>query len=135
MAFCLDLHHIMEVTLSIGLEGNVHLDCQTGGEGPLHVMLNLELGGFGASELQPAHTLADVSNRHCYLVILVGLDVYNNERYKLKHLPLKKISGGKTSIGSSVLPRWLVVVLFNTGSGYLCSIEYYLAADFFISKI
>ena len=75
MAFCLDLYHIMEVTLSICLEGDVHLDCETGGEGALHVMLNLELGGLGASELQPANTLADVSNCHCYLVILVGLDV------------------------------------------------------------
>lgn len=43
---------------------------------------------------------------------------------KNMHLPLKKISGGNTSIGSAVFPKWFVVVLLRTGSGYLCSIEY-----------
>ena len=75
MAFRLDLDHIMEVTVRICLEGDVHLHCKTGGDGALHVVLNLELRGFGACELQPANTLADVSNRHSYLVILIWLDV------------------------------------------------------------
>jgi hypothetical protein len=34
-----------------------------------------------------------------------------------KYIPLKNISGGNTSIGSPVFPRWLTVVLFRTGSG------------------
>ena len=43
MALRLDLDHIMEVTVRICLEGDVHLHCKTGGEGALHVVLNLEL--------------------------------------------------------------------------------------------
>ena len=43
MAFGLDLHDIMEVSLGVGFEGNVHLDGETSGEWSLHVVLDLEL--------------------------------------------------------------------------------------------
>lgn len=77
MALGLNFDDIMEITLGICLEGDIHLDSKTSGEWALHVVLNLELLGLWASELQPAHTLADVSNRDCYFVILIWLDVYS----------------------------------------------------------
>ena len=55
----------------------------------------------------------------------------SNKFLIIDYLPLKNISGGKTSIGSGVFPKWFIVVQFKTGSGYLCNIEYLFDAYFF----
>jgi hypothetical protein len=43
MALSLDFDDIVEVSLLVSLERNVHLDRKTGGKWALHVVLDLEL--------------------------------------------------------------------------------------------
>lgn len=71
----LDLDDIVEVALRVGLERNVHLDGKTRGERALHVVLDLELGSFGAGKLEPPHSFADVPDGNGHLVVLVWLDI------------------------------------------------------------
>ena len=71
----LDLDNVVEVALLVGLKGDIHFDRQTGSQGTLHVVLDLELGGLGTRELEPPHSLADVADGHSHLVVLVGLDI------------------------------------------------------------
>ena len=76
VAFRLDLDDVMEVSILVCLEGDVHLDGKTSSERTLHVVLYLELGCLWARELQTPDPLADVSDGDCHLIVLVGLDVY-----------------------------------------------------------
>jgi len=64
----LDLNDIMEVSLGISLEGNVHLYGQSSREWALHVVLDLELGGGGAGQLEPPDSLADIPDANRNLV-------------------------------------------------------------------
>jgi hypothetical protein len=79
VALSLDLNDVVEVALLIRLERDVHLHCQPGCERTLHVVLDLELGGLGAGELEPPHSLADVPDCDGHLVVLVGLNVCSRE--------------------------------------------------------
>ena len=75
MTLSLDLNNVVEVSLLVCLERNVHLDGKTGCEWSLHVVLDLELGSLRAGELEPSHSLADVPYGDSHLVVLVGLDI------------------------------------------------------------
>jgi len=78
----LDLHYIMEVSLLVRLERNVHLDRETCSEWALHVVLDLELDGLGAGEFQPSDALTDVSDCDSHLIVLVGLDVFEKDLWR-----------------------------------------------------
>lgn len=76
VALCLNLDDVVEVSILVRLEGDVHLDSKTSCKRALHVVLDLELGGLRARELQPPDPLADIPDGDCHLIVLVWLDVY-----------------------------------------------------------
>ena len=82
VALCLDLDDVVEVSTRVRREGDVHLDGKTGCERAVHVVLDLELGGLRAGELQPPDPLADVPDGDCDLIVLVGLDVYISPKFQ-----------------------------------------------------
>jgi hypothetical protein len=79
MSFSLDLYDIVEVAILISLKGDVHLYRKTSSKWPLHVVLDLELGGLWGQEFESSDPLADVSHSNCHFVVLVWLNIFEKD--------------------------------------------------------
>jgi|JI10StandDraft_1071094.scaffolds.fasta_scaffold290082_2 hypothetical protein len=105
----LDIYVIVEVSQLVRFKTNIQFYCKSCSKRGWSVIIAFELSCLWLSKVNSSNLLCNVSNRNSNLIVLVCLNIFE---FKYD-LPLKKISGGKTSRNSLLFARELTVVLLS----------------------